>query len=205
MSKSRPSSCMDSPPSFEDLAQQQEAIQRDHDELAVFEAEIAGVKGEGFPDNPFFGTSAADVKARRHARGAYAREDYDAPADPIDSYAGPRSGSEVRTWDDLRAHTDYRMALAREQYPDDFQEVVFGTAIPKLREAGLDENDPKVQQWLSNDSFADELYEYGLQLQGRRPSDDPPRRNHFREQKRLGGIENLVDFARELEALKAKW
>ena len=140
---------MDPEPSSAEIQREQEQMQRSHDERAVHEARLAGVKGEGFPDDPFFGTSPADVKARRHARGAYAREDYEAPEpDPIDSYAGPRSGGEVRDMNDLSSYVGYRMALARERYPADFDEVINDHVLPKMEEAGLSENDPKVQQFL---------------------------------------------------------
>jgi len=232
MSRSRPSTCVDGPASAREIAQEQDRIQQDHDEAAIFEATLAGVKNEGMTYDPFFGTSPADVRARRQSRGGYSQEDFQPPApDPIDDYAGPRSGGEVRTWDDLLAHRDYRMALAREQHPDDWDEVIYDIVIPKLREEGLSETDPQVQQWLKNDGFAEALYEYGLELKhkppkgyenwdgdsfgewisanygaARRPSEEePPRPATQREQKRLGRIENLVDFAREFEAWKAKW
>ncbi len=233
MSRSRPASVMDPEPSSAEIQREQEEMQRSHDERAVHEAALAGTKGEGFPDDPFFGTSPADVKARRQARGAYAEEDSQpTPADPIDSYNGPRSGGEVRTMDELSAHVGYRIALAREQYPD-FDEVVFGHVIPKLQEAGLDENDPKVQHWLMNDGFAEAAYQYGLEIRdqnklpkdwekmdgdsfgawlssnhgsGRRASEEPPRPdNNRREMKRLNKIENPEDFAKALDALKLKW
>ena len=229
--RSRPSSIMDAPPTAAEIKQQQEAMQESHDKNEVFEAENAGSKGEGFPYNPLFGSDPGDAKARRQARGMFAKEDYEpTPADPIDDYAGPRSGQEVRHMDDLSSYVGYKMALAREQHPD-FDEVVFGHVIPMMREMGMDENDPKVQQWLLSTDFCEDAYRKGLELKNqnklpkdwekmdgdsfgewltsnhgsaRRLSEDPPKPDSRRDMKQMNKLENPEDFARALDAWKLR-
>ncbi len=233
MSRSRPASVMDAPPSPQELRHEQERMQQDHDERAVHEAALAGTKGEGFPDDPFFGTSPDDAKARRHARGAYAQEDIYTEPDPIDNYAGPRSRDQVYDMNDLSSYVGYKMALTREKYSD-FDSVIHEHVIPALQEAGLDENDPKVQQFLLQDGCMEAAYHYGLGLKyqnklpkdwekmdgdtfgewlssnhgsGPRASeDDPPRPdNNRREMRRLNKIEDPEAFARALDDLKRRW
>jgi len=223
---------MDAPPTAAEL-KQEEQMQRSHDEDAVFDAGLAGIKHEGMPNDPFFGTSPADAKARRQARGAYAEEDSQpTPADPIDDYAGPRSGQEVRTMDDLSSYVAYKMALARELRPYDFDEVVYGHVIPMLRELGMDEHDPRVQEWLLTSDFCEQAYAKGLELRdqnrlpedwekmdgdsfgewlssnhgsGRRLSEDPPKKpDSRRDMKRMNKLENPEDFARALDAWKLR-
>jgi hypothetical protein len=145
----------------EEVAAIEKLRQTQHDELEVFEAEKAGATGQAYPDDPFYGNDAADVKTRRHARGAYAREDYEEPVvDPIDSYTGPRTGAEVGSDAELNAYAHYRESLAREKYPD-YEEVINRYVAPRLKEEGV--NPQELLQWiLRDDDFAEKAYRVGL-------------------------------------------
>lgn len=168
MSKSRPSSVMDAPPSFEEriaFEKAQAENQRFYDEDALFDATSAAVKNEGRPNSPLFGSDPDDAKSRRQSRGMFAKEDHEpAPEDWFDRYNGPRSGDQVRTMEDLSAYVGYQMALARELRPYDFDEVIFDHVIPMLREVGLDENDPNVQKWILTSDFCEDAYRKGLEI-----------------------------------------
>jgi len=201
----RPWSVMDSPSTDDEAKQEAERVQREHDENQVFEATLAGTKGEGFPDNPFFGTSPADAKARRQSRGGYSQEDFQPQADWLDSYSGPRTRQDVHDMDELRDFVRYKMQLAREEYGDDFDTIINDHVLPQMREVGMDEFDPRVQEWLLTTDFCDDAYRHGLALNGRRPSEGEPLKSHSREIKHLGKIENLEDFVRGLDNLKLKW
>lgn len=139
-----------------------EALRREqHDAGEIFEAEKAGSKGEAYPDDPFYGGTTDDVKARRHARGAYAKEDFEpTPLDPVDNYRGPTTGAEVTTQQELMNYANYKESLLQEKYPD-YHAIIDRYVVPRLREEGVDPQ--QLLDWvLQNDDFAERAYQAGL-------------------------------------------
>jgi hypothetical protein len=212
-------------------AQLQKEMEEAQAQREVFEAELAGSKGEAYPDAPFEGTKAADVKARRHARGAFAKEDFEpTPLDPVDHYQGPTTGAEVSTEEESNSYAHYREALARDSHPD-YDQIIDRYVIPKLKEEGVDPE--QVQEWvLRDDDFAEKAYQAGLAAKKRLLSKLPSAKeienmtaeeftdtlaalrnepgaeeesDEFisrREMKRMNRIANPVDFAKALDRMK---
>jgi hypothetical protein len=101
----------------EEIAALEAQRQEDHDARELSEAEKAGSLGQAYPDDPFYGTDPADVKARRHARGAYAKEDFEpTPLDPVDSYTGPQTVDEITTREELAGYIANADADGREAH-----------------------------------------------------------------------------------------
>jgi hypothetical protein len=207
-------------------AQRQEA----HERAEISAAEVAGSTGQAYPDDPFYGSDPADVKARRHTRGAFAREDYEPTADPIDAYTGPRTIGEATNDNELRSYVEYKENLTREKYAN-YDEIINRYVVPELKKSGVD---PQVLwEWvLRDESFAEKAYKAGLDEKNRRRSklpsakevgnmsveqftdvleslrsapEDEKESDEFisrREMKRMNRIANPVDFAKALDAMK---
>ena len=205
--------------------------QQQHGEAEYFNAVTAGSTGQAYPDDPFYGTDPADVKARRHARGWVAREDYEPkPLDPVDTYQGPTTGAEVGTQEEAAAYARYQEDLAREKYPL-YDQIIDRYVIPKLKEEGVDPQ--QLQEWvLQHDDFAEKAYQAGLAAKKRlsskmpsmkeinnmtaeeftdrlaalrnEPEEDKDSEEFIsrREMKRMNRIENPVDFAKALDRMK---
>jgi hypothetical protein len=122
--------------------------------------EINGSMPEGHSAGD--GTGPADAKQRRIDRGFFAREDYEPPIDLVESYTGPKSGAEVRTFEQLEAHARYRENLAREAHTD-YDEIISKYIEPYVQreiDAGTITQED-VRQWLLRDDCAEAAYQVG--------------------------------------------
>jgi len=215
-----------------ELERQQREMEEEHEKSELFEYEIAGIKGQGMPYDALWGTDPADIRARRHARGQFAPEDFESPSpNPVDDYIGPRTGAEVTNRDELSSYVEYKVNMARETHPD-FDEVVGTYVLPKLRgEFGQ----PEIENWFLRESnFAEKAYAIGKREQKRLRNQLPSAEeidkltaqqfteildryriggadgeekesDEFisrREMKRMNGIANPVDFGMALDAIK---
>jgi hypothetical protein len=146
--------------------------QQQHGEGEYFNAVTAGSTGQAYPDDPFYGGTTDDVKARRHARGAYAKEDFEpTPLDPVDNYRGPTTGAEVTTQQELMNYANYKESLLQEKYPD-YHAIIDRYVVPRLREEGVDPQ--QLLDWvLQNDDFAERAYQAGLAAKKRLSSKLP--------------------------------
>jgi hypothetical protein len=107
------------------------------EEVAVIDEEIEATKA--FDPFPFEGTEPSDARARRQARGAFAREDFEEPAvDPIDSYTGPRTIDEIASQEELSSYIGYSEAKARAEHDGSdalppYDEVVNRYLVPLVQ------------------------------------------------------------------------
>jgi hypothetical protein len=212
-------------------AQQQEAMEQDHANQEVFNAEVAGSKGEAYPDDPLYGSGVADVKARRQAMGWYTESDFQpTPPDPISSYTGPRSAAEIRSLEQVRPYVEHQEAMFRERYPR-YDELIDKHAARYLKEIDPEE----LERWvLQEPNFTDKLYQWCLRqerlrsklpsmeqvdqmtveqftemLDGLRkePQDEDEEESEAidrREMKRMNNLATPAEFERALDRLKLR-
>jgi hypothetical protein len=205
----------------------------DEKEIQEVENEIETVTG-GMPSDfdIFAGTDPGDAQERRLARNERHDSDDIAPApDPIGNYTGPRHGSEVKNFEELRAHAEYREALAKEKYPD-YQECVDRYLIPRLPEIEPE----KLREFFLRDDCAELAYRAAKQLEQQyrsqapsleevekmtgdefsasldqwmrtaRARDDDDEKRSFVTKSEMKALEKLQpeDFARALDILKSR-
>jgi hypothetical protein len=213
--------------------EQQQREMEEHVEREVFNAEVAGSKGEAYPDDPTYGTSAADVKARRQAMGWSTESDSQpAPLDPVGDYTGPRSPADIRYLEEVRPYVEFKEHLAREKYGKIYDTIMDEIVVPCLEREGVSREELQ-RAVLENENVVEKLLQWGLEqkrLRSKLPMSEVDKmsaeqftaaldalRNEpvdvdeesgeaadRREMKRMNKLATPADFERELDRLKAK-
>jgi hypothetical protein len=107
------------------------------------EQEVEVVTGRVDAENQgaFAGTDAVDAQVRRLSRRQFLPSDRESPQiDQFndDTYVGPRTGAEVKTYDEFHSYLTFQDERGRERHPD--WDKVLGFVLAKVKqEVGNDE------------------------------------------------------------------
>ena len=201
------STVMDAEPTEAEKEQWQKQQGEDQVHNDLVEAEIAAAKGECMLGEPFEGAAPEDAQARRWARGAFAREDFEPPVTrPV--YTGPTTVDQITTHEELRSYVEHSEAQAREVHDGSDGLPAYEDAVSKFLIPRLQKQPAALEELVRSGNVGETAYKAALWLRDQNALPEnfdrmsPDEFSDWLKHRFQGGIDQEIEKSPELLSRK---